>query len=132
MSFLCHHPEKGAHTQIHSLVPPPGVQTPTPSIGRSPMVGRNMSKFGSYDSSLYYKYEFLFKSCLLVKCESIVATPDPSFVAICLGTSKGQAWGSLLTVVHHQNYMSTKEKKGDKTEHHHRLRVFTNNFHEFW
>ena len=49
-----------------------------------------------------------------MRCESIVATPDPSLVAICSGTSKGQAWGSLLTVVNHQNYMSTNENKGDK------------------
>ena len=57
---------------------------------------------------------FLFKACILVRCESIVATLDPSFVTICLVSSKGQAWGSLLMVVNHQNYMSTKEKKGDK------------------
>jgi len=52
------------------------------------MVGKNMSKFGSYDSSLLSKDEFLFKACVLVRCESNVATPDPSFVVVCLGTSK--------------------------------------------
>ena len=37
MSFLHHHPEKGARTQIHSLVSPPGVKTPTVGTpGRGP------------------------------------------------------------------------------------------------
>ena len=37
MSFLHHHPEEGAHTQIHSLVLPLGVKTPTVGVpGRGP------------------------------------------------------------------------------------------------
>jgi len=52
------------------------------------MIRRNMSKFGSYDSPLYSRDELLFKACVCVKSESIVATPNPSLVAICSGTSK--------------------------------------------
>ena len=37
MSFLHHHPEEGARTQIHSLVLPPGIKTPTVGVpGRGP------------------------------------------------------------------------------------------------
>jgi len=37
VSFLHHHPEEGAHTQIDSLVLPPGVKTPTVGVlGRGP------------------------------------------------------------------------------------------------
>ena len=37
MSFLHHQPEQGTRTQIHSLVPPPGVKTPIVGMpGRGP------------------------------------------------------------------------------------------------
>ena len=45
MSFLHHHPEEGARTQIHLLVLPPGVKTPTIGNTQGPYLACQLSVF---------------------------------------------------------------------------------------
>ena len=54
------------------------------------------------------------KACVPVRKENIEATPDPSEFSYLLRDEQRVAWGSLLTVLKYQIYLSTKRGKGSK------------------
>ena len=55
----------------------------------SPMVEGNMSKFEVRIVHSNLEENPYLNACVLLRCESIVATPDPSLSLTLLGTSKG-------------------------------------------
>jgi hypothetical protein len=62
------------------------------------------------ESNLVEENWFL-KTIVLLRCESIVATPDPAKAYLCYGLAKGKLGGRLLTHLILYIYKSTKHEK---------------------
>ena len=71
-------------------------------------------------------------ACVLLRRESIVATPDPSLSLSLLRDEQKVSLGELLTVVKCQFLPSTKHEKGLKYVHQLDIGVILTEFHEFW